>query len=135
MTTPNDIRRLVKGLSPKERLKLIAAVASDLAEELAGAGGGAGGGRRSLPRLAQMLEWGVIDVHDRLYVKGHEDQPAVLLDDHQVAYRAEVMGVNAWAQAVTGWQSISIYEWVVQERTGKTLGQIRQEYMDAHGLT
>jgi hypothetical protein len=91
-------------------------------------------GREYKPRLANMLQWGVLQINDRLYVEGHEDQAALLLNKNEVAYDGRVMRINDWAKMITDWQSISIYRHVIVDRLGKTLGEVRQEYMDQHGL-
>lgn len=91
--------------------------------------------REYKPRLRNMLEWGVLEINDRLYVEDHEDQAALLLNKNEVAYDGRVMRINDWAKMVKGWESINIYRRVIVDRVGKTLGEIRQEYMDKHGLS
>lgn len=91
--------------------------------------------RRYLPRLPDMIEWGlVIPMEDKLFVQGHPDHPALLLDGHRVAYGGEPMGINDWARLITGWSAINIYASVVVEREGRTLGELRREYLERHGL-
>lgn len=91
--------------------------------------------REYKPRLRNMLEWGVLEINDRLYVEDHEDQAALLLNKNEVAYAGHVMRINDWAKMVKGWESINIYRRVIVGRVGTTLGEIRQEYMDKHGLS
>lgn len=42
------------------------------------------------------------------------------------------MAINEWAKLVTGWKSVNIYESVIVERAGRTLDELRREYMQ-HG--
>lgn len=91
--------------------------------------------RRYLPRLPQMIEWGVVvPMEDKLYVQGHEDRPALLLDAYRVAFNGEPMAINDWAKFITGWKAINIYEWIVVQRARRTLDEIRRDYMSEHKI-
>lgn len=91
--------------------------------------------RRYLPRLPQMIEWGVIvPMEDKLYVQGHDDRPGLLLDAYRVAYNGEPMPINDWAKHITGWKAVNIYEWVVVQREGTTLDELRRAYMNEHDI-
>lgn len=82
-----------------------------------------------LPRMAQLLEWGVIEVGDRLHIKGYENKPAMLLNKNEVVYDGRKTRINDWAKHVTGWKAIRIYDWVIVERTDSLLGEIRKQAM------
>lgn len=91
--------------------------------------------RRYLPRLPQMIQWGlVIPMKDTLHLRDAPDQPALLLDASRVAYQGETMGINDWAKLITGWKAVNVYEWVVVKRRGRTLDDLRHAYMDENGL-
>ena len=91
--------------------------------------------RRYLPRLPQMIQWGlVIPIEDTLYIKDSPDHPALLLDANRVAYQGETMSINEWAKDITGWKGVNIYEWVVVKRLGRTLDDLRQSYIDDNDL-
>lgn len=91
--------------------------------------------RRYLPRLAQMIAWGVVvPMEDTLYVRGIPDQPALLLDANRVAYQGVTMSLNDWAKTVTGWKAVNVYEWSVVKRTGRTLDEMRRAYMADNGI-
>ena len=90
--------------------------------------------RRYYPRLANMLEWGVLQINERLYIEGHEDQAALLLNKNDVAFDGHIMRINDWAKLVTGWESVNVYRYTIVDRAGKTLGQLRHEYMESHDL-
>ena len=85
--------------------------------------------------MGQLIEWGLVaPLVDKIYIQGHDEQPALLLDPRTVAYRGETVSINDWAKQITGWRAINVYEWVVVAREGKTLATLRAEYMQAHGL-
>ncbi len=93
------------------------------------------GSRRYLPRLPQMIDWGiVVPIEDKLYVKDQSGEPALLLDANRVAYRGETLSINDWAKKITGWKSVNVYEWVVVERTGDVLDNMRRQYMEENDL-
>ncbi|GAB1420583.1 hypothetical protein MASR2M15_06890 [Anaerolineales bacterium] len=82
-----------------------------------------------LPRMAQLLGWGVIEVGDRLHIKGYEDKPAMLLNKNEVAYDGHKMRINDWAKYITGWKAIRIYDWIIVERANSLLGELRKQAM------
>lgn len=91
--------------------------------------------RRYLPRLPQMIAWGlVIPLEDTLYVRDTPDQAALLLDASRVAYQGTTMSLNDWAKAVTRWKAVNVYESVLVKRTGRTLDEMRRTYMTENGL-
>jgi len=91
--------------------------------------------RRYLPRLAQMIVWGVVvPMEDTLYVRDVPLQPALLLDASRVAYQGETLTLNEWAKQVTGWKSVNVYEWVIIKRNGRTLDEVRRAYMSENGI-
>lgn len=139
----SDFQRIVSALdklSPDELLALLPEITArlrpsagtppdDLADDTDDAP------RRYLPRLPQMITWGlVMPMEDTLVVRDHPAQPALLLDANRVAFQGETMGINDWAKHVTGWKSINVYEWVIVKRAGRTLDDLRREYMRAHGI-
>ncbi len=134
----NKIVKLLDNLTRDEMLRLISIVSERLLETApdpdAEPGDDDERSRRYLPRLPQMIEWGVLVINDRLYILGHEDKPALLISPHEVVYNAQIMRINDWAKLVTGWKSVNIYEWTVLEHDGRTLDQIRRAYMDEHGI-
>lgn len=90
--------------------------------------------KQYLPRMPQIIEWGLVKpMEDKVYIKGEEDKPALLLDSKSVAYDGASMSINDWGKHVTGWKGINIYEWTVVERTGRTLDDMRRDYLDEHG--
>lgn len=142
MTAYDRILRLLDGLSWQEQLRLITVIAErlrqtdaepqqDLDEEQPQQDAE---GRRWQPRLREMIEWGVITpMEDTLYVAGHPDQSALLLDAYHVAYQGKRMPINEWARGLKGWKSINIYAYVVVQGDGRTLDDIRRAHMGDQG--
>ena len=84
--------------------------------------------RRSLPKIDLMLEWGVVKEGDIIVAKGREDEGR-LLSNGNVMVNGEEKSMQAWLKEVYGWSSVQTYVFAVHKETGKTLSQIREEYM------
>lgn len=85
--------------------------------------------KRVLPRIKDMLDWGVVRAGDELKVKNH-DARGVLLENGHVKVGEEEISLQQWLKQVTGWPSVATYQFTVHVETGKTLSEIRQEYME-----
>jgi hypothetical protein len=84
--------------------------------------------RRSLPKIDLMLEWGVVREGDIIVAKGREDEGR-LLSNGNVMVNGEEKSMQAWLKEIYGWSSVQTYVFAVHKETGKTLSQIREEYM------
>jgi len=84
--------------------------------------------RRSLPKIDLMLEWGVVKEGDIIVAKGREDEGR-LLSNGNVMVSGEEKSMQAWLKEIYGWSSVQTYVFAVHKETGKTLSQIREEYM------
>lgn len=84
--------------------------------------------RRSLPKIDLMLEWGVVKEGDIIVAKGREDEGR-LLSSGNVMVNDEEKSMQAWLKEIYGWSSVQTYVFAVHKETGKTLSQIREEYM------
>lgn len=84
--------------------------------------------RRSLPKIDLMLEWGVVKEGDIIVAKGREDE-GQLLSNGNVMVNGEEKSMQAWLKEIYGWSSVQTYVFAVHKETGKTLSQIREEYM------
>ncbi|NDL66773.1 hypothetical protein [Anaerotalea alkaliphila] len=84
--------------------------------------------RRSLPKIDLMLEWGVVKEGDIIVAKGREDEGR-LLSNGNVTVNGEEKSMQAWLKEIYGWSSVQTYVFAVHKETGKTLSQIREEYM------
>lgn len=86
------------------------------------------GSKTSLPKIDQMLEWGVVQAGDVIIPKGRTEE-ATLLESGQVRTADGEMSMQAWLKGIYGWQSVQTYAFAVLKRTGETLSEIRAEYM------
>lgn len=92
-------------------------------------------GREWRPRLRQMIEWGLVKPQeDTLFLLGHPDQSALLLDANHVAFQGKRVEINQWARGLKGWKSINIYTSVVVQNDGRTLDEIRRAYMEKNRM-
>jgi hypothetical protein len=94
--------------------------------------------RKAMPRMKQILEWGLVTPGDVVHVFGHDSETAEIVDGDFVRYKGQQVGYNEWGQQVTGWSAINIYEWTVHEKTGETLDVLRRrklEELEAQSVT
>ena len=85
--------------------------------------------RTVLPKIKDMLSWGVVTAGDVLIAKGYDDEAELLANGH-VMYNEEEMSMQDWLRRITGWKSVDTYVFAIHKNTGKSLSQIRKEYMD-----
>lgn len=85
--------------------------------------------RRSLPKIDTMLDWGVVKAGDIIVAKGREDE-AALVKNGNVLVDGKEMSLLSWLKEVFGWSNIATYDFSILKESGKTLAQIRAEYMD-----
>jgi hypothetical protein len=85
--------------------------------------------RRALPKINEMLEWGVLKAGDTIVAKGREDE-GELKANGNVEVNGEELTMQKWLKDLFGWSSIQTYVFAVHKESGKTLSQIREEYMD-----
>ncbi len=84
--------------------------------------------RRSLPRINDMLSWGVVQEGDIIVAKGRDDE-GTLLGNGNVLVDGEEKSLALWLKEVYGWSSVQTYAFSVHKESGKTLSDIRTEYM------
>ncbi|WP_432361471.1 hypothetical protein [Sporosarcina sp. UB5] len=85
--------------------------------------------RRNLPKIDAMLEWGVVKAGDIIVAKGKEVE-GVLLANGNVQVNGEEQSMQRWLKGVFGWSSVQTYMFAVHQETGKTLSELRAEYME-----
>lgn len=85
--------------------------------------------RRVLPKISSLLEWGVVSAGDTIIAKDTERE-AELLADGKVRTNEGTLSLQQWLKGVYGWSSVQTYAFAVQKSTGKTLSDLRQEYME-----
>ncbi|WP_252504410.1 hypothetical protein [Sporosarcina sp. Marseille-Q4943] len=89
--------------------------------------------RRVLPKIGDMLEWGIVKPGDIITAKGRRDE-AILQEDGTVQVNGENMSMQKWLKDLFGWSSIQTYVFAVHKETGKTLSEMREEYMESEIL-
>lgn len=85
--------------------------------------------RTTLPKMRELIEWGVVKPGERLTVKNYPDSEAVVEDSKTVRFKDRLIAYNDWGREVTGWSSINIYDWAVASN-GRTLTDLRAEHME-----
>lgn len=85
--------------------------------------------RRSLPKIDLMLEWGVVKEGNTIVAKGRGDE-GTLLANGNVMVNGEEKSMQSWLKEIYQWSSVQTYVFAVHKETGKTLSQIREEYME-----
>lgn len=86
------------------------------------------GERRSLPKIDVMLGWGVVKAGDIIVAKGR-DKEGTLLANGNIKVEEREMTLQKWLKEVFGWSSVETYKFSVHKESGKTLSQIREDYM------
>jgi hypothetical protein len=84
--------------------------------------------RRALPKIDSMLEWGIVKEGDVIIAKGRGNE-ATLLSNGNVMVDKEEKSMQAWLKKIFDWSTINTYIFAVHKETGKTLYQLREEYM------
>lgn len=85
--------------------------------------------RRNLPRINDMLEWGVVKAGDVIQARGR-DSEGTLLSNGNILVDERELSLALWLKGVYGWSSVQTYAFSVHKESGKTLSQIREEYME-----
>lgn len=85
--------------------------------------------RRSLPKIDAMLEWGVVKPGQTLYAKGKPECEVKLRSDGKVDTDNGAVSIQQWLKSVFGWNSVETYAFTVEKESGRTLSDIRWEYM------
>ena len=87
------------------------------------------------PLVYDMLELGVVRAGDILVGKGYENEGEVqLLANGHIICDGVEMTIHDWLKMLTDWKSVETYKFAVHKRSGKSLSQIRKEYMDEQDM-
>jgi hypothetical protein len=86
--------------------------------------------RASLPKISDMLEWGVVKPGDVITPVGGRVGEAVLLKNGNVKADEKEMSLQKWLKSIYGWSSVQTYMFAIHKESGKTLSDIRREYME-----
>lgn len=86
--------------------------------------------RRSLPKIEALMEWKIVEPEDILVAKGTKEE-AILQVNGQVKKKdGTKTSIQQWLKGVFGWSSVQTYAFCVDKKTGKTLMDLRTEYME-----
>jgi hypothetical protein len=85
--------------------------------------------RRILPKIDEMLEWGVVKAGDTVVAKGRTNE-GILKPNGNVEVNGEELTMQKWLQDIYGWSSVETYRFAIHKESDKSLSQIRKEYMD-----
>ena len=85
------------------------------------------------PRLKDMILQGNVKVGERVFTRKNPTRFASIRDGEHVEFEGQVITINSWGQLMTGWSSISIYDSVLLERTGKPLKSLRELELNFEG--
>lgn len=85
-------------------------------------------GDDSLPKMDKLIEYGLVNKGDSLYLKSKpEESVAILFDEKYVIFNGEKMTLIDWGCKLTGWKTIHIYNNVAVLGETETLQQKRQK--------
>jgi len=84
---------------------------------------------KHLPKMDWLIEQGVVNIGDEIYVINHPEEKAVIKDNLNVEYKGEVMSFNKFGCKVTGWKTIQIYAWTKVVGKEETLFDLRENKM------
>lgn len=85
--------------------------------------------RRSLPKIDALLEWGVVKAGDTIKAKDREDE-GILHENGNILIDNKEMSMQMWLKDVYGWSSVQTYAFAIHKESGKSLSELRKEYMD-----
>ena len=84
--------------------------------------------RQSLPKIDDLIQWGVVKPGDVIQAKNRLDE-AVLLKNGNVKVDNKESSLQVWLKALYGWSSIQTYVFAIHKESGKSLSLLREEYM------
>ncbi|AIQ63052.1 hypothetical protein PSTEL_08005 [Paenibacillus stellifer] len=84
--------------------------------------------RRSLPKIDSMLEWGIIKPGDLIVAKDRQEE-GVLLKNGHIEVNGRELSLQLWLKEIFGWSSVQTYNFAIHKESGKTLSQLREEYL------
>lgn len=89
--------------------------------------------KRSLPKIDKLMEWGLVKEGDQIKAKNKDDTATLLKDGKIKIHKTnEVTTMQQWLKPLYGWPSIQTYVFAIDVKTGKTLSELRAEYMESH---
>lgn len=118
----------------KDRLHLVEASDSEIEKEIEAEEIRTKRSYTALPKLDWLINKGVINIGDEVYVINHPSETAIIIDAKNVKYNGIVMSLNAFGCKVTGWKAIQSYAMMKIVGGTKTLSELREEKMKELGI-
>ena len=87
-----------------------------------------------LPKMDWLIEQGIINIGDEVYLINHPEEIATVEDSRNVRYKDQVMSFNQFGCELTGWKAIQIYAFMKKVGGTKTLAKLREEKMEELGM-
>ena len=87
-----------------------------------------------LPRMDWLIEQGIVNIGDEVYIINHPDEVAVIKNAESVEYKGELMSFNQFGCKITGWKAIQIYAYMKKVGEKDTLAELREEKMNELGM-
>ena len=87
-----------------------------------------------LPRMDWLIEQGIVNIGDEVYIINHPDEVAVIKNAESVEYKGKLMSFNQFGCKITGWKAIQIYAYMKKVGEKDTLDELREEKMHELGM-
>lgn len=87
-----------------------------------------------LPKMDWLIEQGIINIGDEVYLINHPEEIAIIVDARTVKYKEQLMSFNQFGCELTGWKAIQIYAYMKKVGSTKTLSKLREEKMIELGM-
>ena len=87
-----------------------------------------------LPKMDWLIEQGIINIGDEVYLINHPEEVATVIDAKNVEYKGNNMSFNQYGCEITGWKAIQIYAFMKKVGGNKTLAKLREEKMEELGM-
>lgn len=87
-----------------------------------------------LPRMDWLIEQGIVNIGDEVYIINHPDEISVIKNAESVEYKGELMSFNQFGCKITGWKAIQIYAYMKKVGEKDTLDELREEKMHELGM-
>ena len=87
-----------------------------------------------LPKMDWLIDQGIINIGDEVYLINHPEEVATVVDSKNVEYKGEKMSFNQYGCELTGWKAIQIYAFMKKVGGSKTLAKLRKEKMSELGM-
>lgn len=117
----------INGLS--ENLVLVEPTAEELAKEDEALSIRTKRSVTQLPKMDWLINQGVVNIGDEIYVINHPEEKAIIVDSENVNYKGCKMSFNQFGCNVTGWKSINCYSWMKITGNDDILSDLREKKM------